>query len=803
MLSTQDVSNSIYTEQQQRQQEHEQQPQSMAKTDKWNTISTDNTLEQRSLSEENDTTTTKPHDFDANFDTPTNTTTTTVSEMNGNGSSSRLHFQQNQQSNSSQITLPFSDSGGSSHHDDPPLPLQQQQQQQQKQQQSTSRYIMRRPSDESIRSNFSTTSSVFSTASKIARLPHAVKNSFVSVKDFMKSNRSRAKRLTISHSTSPQPPYVQDQSTGGSSSPHSSHFSPQTIHYSTPGTSPYSSDRESLASRFRRRTPSTMGLSSIFSNNNNKDERYSSSTTTMGTNGNATGASISPSASTSYSILEVKDPHHKLTTPTKPRQRNLFSSGSGNSNGRRNSVVGAATRFLKRDDHSKQQRISAINEENAKTPTSAEFGFSNEFEQAIQQKDGTPSTTDQKAVGKLLFGVDLDHMEFFENDLRKSATSSTISATYDLESTVPSSDAKSDHITTSKSSTHEVVWSRQRAKSCQETKVPSLRQLAKGQYASTAALSSHHHHTPPSPPPPIPSLGHGDHDPIPFKPNLLPIATATSTTNGGEGQGHQHQRILTDSKLSHSYNTILVTATLTTLHSKLISDCDQLLASTLLSPSKQKNKPKFPEDQLRAIMNDLRKMSDMVEWEDGEGPVSKKSVAAFFQVLGQQISQGQSFVDAAESNAATNVANNKKDKKQQRMAQMNTTNQALTTAVRDIVSCLKQMVNQCVCQYHKVFEKSMIIPCKGYRIEGRNRFGTQAQDYTDPTLDPKDYNDSIVEYMDHEAYWYRNYFMGRNYTTFVGYVDDSEPSLLSAICETPEDSAQKQYRLIIRTKQVN
>ena len=97
----------------------------------------------------------------------------------------------------------------------------------------------------------------------------------------------------------------------------------------------------------------------------------------------------------------------------------------------------------------------------------------------------------------------------------------------------------------------------------------------------------------------------------------------------------------------------------------------------------------------------------------------------------------------------------------------------------------------------------MIIPCKGYRVEGRNIFGTQAQDYPSTIDDhPKDYNESIVEYMDHEAYWYRNYFMGRDYTTFIGYVDDDEPLLLSAICETLEDGVQKQYRLIIRTKQV-
>ena len=214
--------------------------------------------------------------------------------------------------------------------------------------------------------------------------------------------------------------------------------------------------------------------------------------------------------------------------------------------------------------------------------------------------------------------------------------------------------------------------------------MPSLRQLAKGQYASTAALSSYHHQqVPPSPPPPLPSFVNGENDTFPFKSNLLPIAHTTND-NASNNNGQQ-QRKLIESKFTHSYNTILVTATLTTLHSKLINDCDQLLASTILPPSKQKSKQKFPEDSLRAIMNDLRKMSDMVEWEDGEGPVSKSSVAAFFQVLDQQISQGQGFVDAAE---ASSTSQKQKDKKQQQqqIPQTNTANQALATAVKDIVS---------------------------------------------------------------------------------------------------------------------
>ena len=97
-----------------------------------------------------------------------------------------------------------------------------------------------------------------------------------------------------------------------------------------------------------------------------------------------------------------------------------------------------------------------------------------------------------------------------------------------------------------------------------------------------------------------------------------------------------------------SYHTILVTATLTTLHSKLISDCDHLLEKTMLPPSSNSESHRiFPENALINIANDLRKMSDMVTWEsstdhadDNNNPVSQQSVTQFFQALNDKISQG-------------------------------------------------------------------------------------------------------------------------------------------------------------------
>lgn len=112
------------------------------------------------------------------------------------------------------------------------------------------------------------------------------------------------------------------------------------------------------------------------------------------------------------------------------------------------------------------------------------------------------------------------------------------------------------------------------------------------------------------------------------------------------------------------------------------------------------------------------------------------------------------------------------------------------------------MINQCVCQYHKVHEKAMVIPCKGYKIEGRNRYGTSEEDYPEASsVVYQDYNRATVEHMDHDASWYRNHFLGKDYVTFVGYTADNDPLLISAVYE--EYHGQKQYRLIVRTKQVS
>jgi hypothetical protein len=55
----------------------------------------------------------------------------------------------------------------------------------------------------------------------------------------------------------------------------------------------------------------------------------------------------------------------------------------------------------------------------------------------------------------------------------------------------------------------------------------------------------------------------------------------------------------------------LITATLTTLHSKVCSECDQLLSSIV----QQQGKPDapFPMDSFQCILDDLKKMANMIE----------------------------------------------------------------------------------------------------------------------------------------------------------------------------------------------
>lgn len=108
---------------------------------------------------------------------------------------------------------------------------------------------------------------------------------------------------------------------------------------------------------------------------------------------------------------------------------------------------------------------------------------------------------------------------------------------------------------------------------------------------------------------------------------------------------------------------------------------------------------------------------------------------------------------------------------------------------------MKQVMNQCICQYYKVVEKAIVIPSKGYRIEGINKFGN-----TTTMMQPQeriDYTSYGIDHQDSQAHWYRTYFKD-SYYTFFGYKENQEPVLISINVEETEST--RQYRLIYRTK---
>lgn len=243
---------------------------------------------------------------------------------------------------------------------------------------SPNRAISKRPSDDSIRSNFSSTSSVFSTASRISKLPHAVKSSFVSVKDYVAAKSHRSRRTMI-HSPATTNTVINGRQSQQSSS---------------------NSEHHSFASRFRRRAPSVMGLSSMFSKEN------------------AQVSNVSPSVSS------VHSPANEERPPLSSKRRLAE---------RRNSVLDVAARLL----HTRDRPVSSAIGDVKVTPdddddikVEQEEG-SGRLDSMIQQNK--TATYDEKAIGTLLFGVDIENMEFFDQDPSKSRASSIISGKVSLD----------------------------------------------------------------------------------------------------------------------------------------------------------------------------------------------------------------------------------------------------------------------------------------------------------------------------------------------------------------------------------
>lgn len=244
---------------------------------------------------------------------------------------------------------------------------------------SPNRAIYKRPSDDSIRSNFSSTSSVFSTASRISKLPHAVKSSLVSVKDYVAAKSHRSRRTMI-HSPTTTNTVINGRQSQQSSS---------------------NSEHHSFASRFRRRAPSVMGLSSMFSKEN------------------AQVSNVSPSVSSIHSPANEERP------PSSSKRRLAE---------RRNSVLDVAARLL----HTRDRPVSSAIGDVKVTPDDDDDDVKVEQEETSGRLDNMiqqnkTATYDEKAIGTLLFGVDIENMEFFDQDPSKSRASSIISGKVSLD----------------------------------------------------------------------------------------------------------------------------------------------------------------------------------------------------------------------------------------------------------------------------------------------------------------------------------------------------------------------------------
>lgn len=114
-------------------------------------------------------------------------------------------------------------------------------------------------------------------------------------------------------------------------------------------------------------------------------------------------------------------------------------------------------------------------------------------------------------------------------------------------------------------------------------------------------------------------------------------------------------------------------------------------------------------------------------------------------------------------------------------------------------------MNECICQYYKVVEKAMIIPSKGYKIEGINKYGNNSILTHIPKSAPSALLPNYtVDHMDTEAHWYRTFFFDSTHVyTFFGYEEDGDPILISVKVEQNKETVtNRQFRIILRTKKV-
>ncbi|CEP08447.1 hypothetical protein, partial, partial [Parasitella parasitica] len=246
-------------------------------------------------------------------------------------------------------------------------------------------------------------------------------------------------------------------------------------------------------------------------------------------------------------------------------------------------------------------------------------------------------------------------------------------------------------------------------------------------------------------------------------PMLRQLATKNSACNLPKSQSIPYQAtvaIRSDLPLFKG----LVTTTLTTLHTRLSNECDRALSLALSANNNAEQPKKATQEQLLSIIADLHKMTEMVSWEQ---QTEKDEIKSILLQL-EQIVLHQTLA---------------------------------IVVVKDIVYTFKQLMNQCVCEYYKVVEKAIIIPSKGYKIEGINKYGSSA----DPALVIRDgeiidYSKSAIDHKDLQAHWYRTYFNQDEMHTFFGYYSNGDPVLISIQVEHEQESDSRRYRMIHRTK---
>lgn len=126
---------------------------------------------------------------------------------------------------------------------------------------------------------------------------------------------------------------------------------------------------------------------------------------------------------------------------------------------------------------------------------------------------------------------------------------------------------------------------------------------------------------------------------------------------------------------------------------------------------------------------------------------------------------------------------------------------------------IKHFGNECLSQHYQFNEHAMIIPAKGFWIEGSNKYTDLPKSISaspDNTL--PDYDACELEHYDHQATWFRTYFADHDYLTLCGNSVDN-PILITIIEEIPNASPKEiddshsdqdtQYRVIIRKTTVS